>query len=152
MSKRNTCLEQDAPGAVVRGHLDFVLSGANILRTNTRRGADVRQLRKHLKFKDPALEPFLLIESAPKLAATALQQARGRAGLVAGAIGPWEECHGPLPDCLAGDEAREKLSAWHADRINRLAVAGLSLFAVESMPGPDEAIAVLDVLQKARGK
>jgi len=141
---------KDAPDAVVKAHLEFVLSGANILRTNTRR-ADVRQLRKHLKFKDPALDPFLLIESAAKLARGALSKARGRHCLIAGTIGPWHDCHGRLPDCLTQEETREKLSAWHTDRINRMTVSGVTLFAVESMPGPDEAMAVLDALQKVPG-
>ena len=78
--------------------------------------------------------------------------ARGKSCLIAGSIGPWVGCgHPPISNELSPSEAREKLSAWHEDRIKRLTVGGVTLFAVESMPGSTEALAVLDVLEKIPG-
>ena len=94
----------------------------------------------------------VLVVSAPKVAKIGIDMARGKSCLIAGSIGPWIGCgHPPLSNELSASEAREKLSAWHEDRIKRLTVGGVTLFAVESMPGSTEALAVLDVLEKIPG-
>jgi len=103
-------------------------------------------------FADPAVDPFLLIEAAPKVAKIGVDMAQGKSCLIAGSVGPWIGCgNPPLSSELSLTEAREKLSAWHEDRIKRLTVGGVTLFAVESMPGSTEALAVLDVLEKIPG-
>jgi len=142
---------KDAPAAVSETHCGFIRSGANIVRTITAK-ADIRKMRANMMFKDPAVDPFLLIETAPKVAKIGIDMARGKSCLIAGSIGPWIGCgHPPLSNELSPSEAREKLSAWHEDRIKRLTVGGVTLFAVESMPGSTEALAVLDVLEKIPG-
>jgi len=151
-------LQRD-PKAVIQTHQDFVEAGSDIVGTNTYQ-ADVGLFRKHMRLNDPALDPHLLIESAPDLARQAFPKAGKKAGLVAGSIGPYGACLGDGSEYtgnyidsegLTEDEMRCKLRKWHADRIKRLTVGGVDFFAVETLPSVVEALAILDALEEVPG-
>jgi len=159
---------QRCPDAVVRAHADFLDAGANIITTNTYQ-ANAKLFRKHLKFEDPVLDPHLLMESAPELARKATGKVSGGGGgrrgakksaLIVGSVGPYGACLGDGSEYnghyiesegLSEPEMRQKLKAWHTDRIKRLAVGGIRMFAVETIPSVLEALAVLDVLEELPG-
>jgi len=154
---------QRHPQAVTQTHRDYIEAGADIIGTNTYQ-AHFQLFRKHLRFKDPALDPHLLIESSVGLAREGVRLAAtttaGHGALVAGSVGPYGACLGDGSEYngkyigsegLSEDEWRSKLREWHRDRIKRLTVAGVDFFAVETIPSVIEALAVLDVLEDIPG-
>ena len=68
---------------------------------------------------------------------------------------------GPYGACLGdGSEysgsyldkiSREDLKTWHLERIRRLSIRKVDVFAVETIPSVDEALAVIDALDEIPG-
>ena len=81
------------PEAVIQTHEAFLEAGANIITTNTYQGHH-ELFRTHIKdFKDPCIDPHLLLEKAVELADEAIMRVNGTGRsletLVAGSIGPY---------------------------------------------------------------
>lgn len=135
-----------APGAVQALHEEYLLAGADVIRTNTfqlnrRLYLNVFRDRAHMRrIGAPDLEerPVRLLEQAVALA----RAARARVGrpevAIAGVIGPLEHCFRPdlaPPATVARAE--------HAEIAQTLAGAGVDLLLLESMNTLAEAMAAL---------
>ena len=70
---------------------------------------------------------------------------------LSGSIGPYGAClsdgseySGNYVDSLS----REELKNWHLERIQRLAIRKVDIFAAETIPSVEEALAVLDAVDQ----
>ena len=124
----------DAPGTVLRIHVENLAAGADVVTTNTFRTTG-RTLRA--AGRDPA-EGQELTRQAVALAREARQVSGRPDALVAGSIAPLEDCYSPWL-APAPDVARRE----HAEQATALADAGADFLMVETMPGIGEAVAAL---------
>lgn len=159
--------------AVVKTHLEYLEAGADIIETNTyQTSADL--LRTHLgsQMEDPQKDPHLLMEKAVHLALEAVEifmlkgpvagRQQRRIPLVAGSLGPYGACLSDGSEYTGsyldgGRIDRSGLKEWHLDRIKRMQIAsesgpaGISVYAIETIPSFVEALAVLDALMEFPG-
>ena len=132
------------PEEVRRVHEDYLKAGAMILTTNTYQSS-IDLFQKHLEFEDKHLDPYGLYRTSVDLCDEAYKRVKGveRFGLVAGSIGPYGACQGDGSE-YTGDYvdtvSAKELERWHFQRIKRLMIAGVDLFAVETIPSIKEAL------------
>ena len=147
------------PEAVIQTHEAFLEAGANIITTNTYQGHH-ELFRTHIKdFKDPCIDPHLLLEKAVELADEAILRVNGTGRsletLVAGSIGPYGACLGDGSEYTGAyidTVSKDFLQEWHSDRIKRLMFnQSVDIFAIETIPSYIEALAILDALKDVHG-
>ena len=132
------------PDKVLQVHKDYLASGAMILSTNTYQSS-VELFQKNLKFKDKHLDAYALYGKSVELCDRAYKEVKGveRFGLVVGSIGPYGACQGDGSE-YTGDYVdsvgTKALENWHFERIKRLMIAGVDMFAVETIPSVKEAV------------
>ena len=137
------------PDQVVQVHRDYLEAGSMILTTNTYQSS-VPMFIKHLpttgdRDEERDLDAYGLYETSVKLCDQAYKEVHGveRYGPVAGSIGPYGACQGDGSE-YSGDYVdrltTKELEHWHFQRIKRLMIAGVDLFAVETIPSVKEAV------------
>jgi S-methylmethionine-dependent homocysteine/selenocysteine methylase len=119
---------RDAPGLLFAIHQDYVTAGADVLTACT-----FRTTRHTLSKSGLSSEARWLTREAVELARSAVSSAR-RTVLVAGSIGPLEDCYAPG---LTPDTAT--LEREHESHATHLAEARPDILLVESMPTAREA-------------
>ena len=68
-----------------------------------------------------------------------------------GSIGPYGACLGDGSEYSGNyvdTMTREKLKIWHLERIRRLAIRSVDIFAAETIPSVEEALAILDAVDQ----
>ncbi len=148
------------PNAVIQTHKAFLEAGADIITTNSYQ-AHHELFRKHISdFKDPIIDPHLLIEKSVELADEAIVEVTGRrrtiGKLLAGSVGPYGACLGDGSEYtgsyINSPMTRQMLCDWHKDRIKRLTFKdGVDIIAAETLPSYIEALAILDALKEVPG-
>jgi homocysteine S-methyltransferase len=139
------------PSLIKQVHLDYLQAGADIITTSSYQ-ASFRGFEKQGYSKEKAVELLLLSTSIAieaKEESLKLNYIRGPVPLVAASIGPYGAF---LAD---GSEYRgnynlpiEELMAFHRERIQILSESGADLLACETIPCPEEAIAIINVLNE----
>jgi homocysteine S-methyltransferase len=69
--------------------------------------------------------------------------------LLSGSLGPYGACLGDGSEYSGNyidKVSREDLKRWHLERIRRLAIRRVDLFAAETIPAVEEALAIIDAL------
>ncbi|KAF0314386.1 Homocysteine S-methyltransferase 1 [Amphibalanus amphitrite] len=135
------------PRAIVDAHAQFIEAGADVVITASYQ-ASVQNLQQHLQLSVD--EAISLMKDSVTLAREAAQ-ASGREVRVAGSVGPYGACLGDGSEYTGNYLAtmdRTALKEWHRPRVSALVAAGADLLAVETLPGPAEALAVLDLLRE----
>jgi S-methylmethionine-dependent homocysteine/selenocysteine methylase len=119
---------RDAPGLLLAIHQDYVAAGADVLTACTFRTTHHTLSKSGLSF-----EAAWLTREAVELARSAASSAH-RSVLVAGSIGPLEDCYAPdlTPDAAT-------LEREHESHATHLAEANADVLLVESMPTAREA-------------
>ena len=73
--------------------------------------------------------------------------------MISGSIGPYGACLGDGSE-YSGNYvdrlSREELKNWHLERIRRLSIRKVDIFAAETLPSVEEALAVLDAIDQVR--
>ncbi|KAH8281725.1 hypothetical protein KR054_002472 [Drosophila jambulina] len=140
------------PAAVVRTHLDFLRSGADIILSNTYQSS-VEGFTKYLGLGQT--EGIQLMQTSVALALEAKQQYLQEAGvdgsaifpLVLGSIGPYGAClhdGSEYSGNYADRITKEELKEWHQTRILSCLSAGVYGLALETLPCQLEAEAVTE--------
>ena len=138
--------------SVVEAHRGFVdAGGCDIIETNT--------YQTHADLFIEAWDDIETDSQAVAIFAEAVRLAERATEarpncLVVGSIGPYGACLADGSEYSGGylDEIpRNALREWHEARLIRLSDAGVSLFALETMPSFKEVEVILDVLQKLPG-
>jgi homocysteine S-methyltransferase len=139
------------PSFIKQVHLDYLQAGADIITTSSYQ-ASFRGFEKQGYSKEKAVELLLLSTSIAIEAreeALKLNYISDPVPLVAASIGPYGAF---LAD---GSEYRgnynlsvEELMTFHRERIHTLAGSGADLLACETIPCPEEAIALINVLSE----
>ena len=74
--------------------------------------------------------------------------------MLLGSLGPYGACLGDGSEYSGNyidKVSREDLKTWHLERIRRLAVRKVDLFAAETIPSLEEALAIIDALDEVPG-
>jgi homocysteine S-methyltransferase len=139
------------PSLIKRVHLDYLQAGADIITTSSYQ-ASFSGFEKQGYSKEKAVELLLLSTSIAIEArdeALKLNCINGPVPLVAASIGPYGAF---LAD---GSEYRgnynlsvEELMMFHRERMCTLSGTGADLLACETIPCPEEAIAIMNVLKE----
>lgn len=152
-------LLQTNPSAVYNTHLDYLRAGAEVIETNTYQ-ASVPGLMKHLNIS--MNESLALLAKAVELAKQAIttytkektaedEQASIEKPLVAGSCGPygaWLHDKSEYTGAYGKSVSRQELMDWHRPRIRALLDAGVDLLALETVPCPEEAEALVELLRE----
>ncbi|XP_059085898.1 uncharacterized protein LOC131882401 [Tigriopus californicus] len=144
------------PDAVRAVHEEFLNAGAQIITTNTYQ-CSLAMFKSHLSLDHPHVDAPKLFKQAVDLARKAIENVKGQAfgsALVAGSVGPYGACLGDGSEYTGAyldHVSSEELEAFHFDRIQGLAQAGVDIMAVESQPSVVEALAILNVFEKFPG-
>lgn len=151
--------DQTQPEAVIRTHLDFLHSGADIILTNTYQSS-VEGFMRHLGTTRE--QSVALIEKSVVLARQAKSQYLAELAAINGNIGPnmpiilasigpygaylhdGSEYKGSYANLVTHDE----LQKWHTTRIETCLKAGADGLAVETLPCQMEALAVTELVLK----
>ncbi|KAL5004388.1 hypothetical protein ScPMuIL_017844 [Solemya velum] len=146
-------LLQTEPGSIVKAHKNFLEVGSDLIVTVTYQ-ASVEGFQEHLGVSEQGARD--LIGSSVRLARQACQevgQEKGVAGeaTVAGSVGPYgavlhdgSEYTGNYAEKMTTEE----LVDFHRPRVQALLEAGADILAVETMPIPKEAEAVVQLLRE----
>jgi homocysteine S-methyltransferase len=139
------------PSLIKQVHLDYLKAGADIITTSSYQ-ASIPGFEKQGCSKEKAVE---LLTLSSRLATDAREEAlknkyiNGPLPLVAASVGPYGAF---MAD---GSEYRgnynlsvEELMAFHRERIRILGESGADLLACETIPCPEEAIAIINVLNE----
>ncbi|XP_037069366.1 homocysteine S-methyltransferase YbgG-like isoform X2 [Pollicipes pollicipes] len=135
------------PDAVLEAHSKFVEAGANII-TSASYQASTGNIAQHLKLS--SVEAISLMKRSVEVAKQAAVSSRHEV-LVAGSIGPYGACLADGSEYNGNYLAsidQVTLKEWHRPRVAALVSAGADVLAVETVPGPAEALAVLDLLRE----
>jgi homocysteine S-methyltransferase len=139
------------PSLIRQVHLDYLEAGADIITTSSYQ-ASFSGFKKQGYSKEKAVELLLLstgVAIDAREEAFKLNYINGPGPLVAASIGPYGAF---LAD---GSEYRgnynlsvEELMAFHRERIRILGESGVDLLACETIPCPEEAVAIINVLNE----
>ena len=69
-------------------------------------------------------------------------------------MGPYGACQGDGSEYSGNyidTVSREELKSWHLERIRRLAIRKVDIFAAETIPSVEEALAIVDALDEVPG-
>jgi len=135
------------PDAIIEAHTNFIKAGANIVISASYQ-ASIQNLHQNLKLSSE--EATSLIKKSVELARTAAVSS-GCDVQVAGSVEPYGACQADGSE-YTGEYLtsmdQQTLKEWHRPRVAALVAAGADILAVETLPGPREALAVLDLLRE----
>jgi homocysteine S-methyltransferase len=139
------------PSLIKQVHLDYLKAGADIITTSSYQ-ASIPGFDKQGYSKEKAVELLLLsthVATEAREEALKLNYINGPVPLIAASIGPYGAF---LAD---GSEYRgnyslsvEELMEFHRERIRILSGTGADLLACETIPCPEEAIAIMNILKE----
>lgn len=126
-----------------------LIAGADIIITNTYQ-AYIDGFQKYLGLTEE--ESIQLIKKAVQYAREAISKLpTGRKVMIAGSVGPYGAClqdgseyKGNYMDYMT----KEKLIVWHRPRVQALVEAGVDFLAMETIPGFEEAEALVTLLKE----
>ncbi len=143
----------EAPDRIRQVHEDYFAAGADVAVTASYQaslpGFAARDIGPSDARRLIALSVELAREARDRFWNDAGRQAKARARpLVAGSVGPYGAALADGSEYRGGyGISRQALADFHGPRLEALVAAGPDLLAIETIPSPDEALAVLELLR-----